>query len=187
MKDEEWNRQWAELRRKKPGARFSWYEFDLVAANEWILPALREMNQEHCCFCDGFPVAGLSSETIEHFRPKSREEFYELAYEWTNLFYCCSDCQKHKREQWDERLLKPDSADFDFDRYFMFDYTTGAVRPLPTASADEQVRAEVTIRLYGLASKERCRNRRTERRKWERTTDALLDYWAYRDFLERAE
>jgi uncharacterized protein (TIGR02646 family) len=179
---EKWNAQWAELRRKQPGAQFKWYKLGKRPAREWALPPLREMNQSHCSFCDTFPIADRAIESIEHFKPKSREEFYGEAYTWTNLYFCCNFCQMFKAEQWDENLLRPDDPDYEFLRYFEFDYTTGAIRPSLTASPERQKRADITIQLYGLDRPEKQRERRRELGKFR--SDCDLDEFAYRDYLE---
>jgi uncharacterized protein (TIGR02646 family) len=76
---------------KKP---WRWPVKDGKAINQIILGTLREQTLEHCSFCDGFPVASLSVETIEHFYPKS--SFHQKAFEWENLFYCCTRQRRKK-------------------------------------------------------------------------------------------
>jgi uncharacterized protein (TIGR02646 family) len=120
---------------------------------------------------------------IEHFKPKSDPRFYGEAYAWDNLYYSCDCCQSSKGERWDECLLRPDAADYSFERYFCFDYTTGQIKPNCLATAADQERAAVTIRLYGLDLAEKRRSRCLELRKWLRSGDRNLDEWAYRDFL----
>lgn len=148
-----WNRQWTELRERNPAAAFSWYQVGSKTAREWILDDLRGMNQGHCSFCDAFPVESLSTEPIEHFQPKSRPEFYGLAYSWDNLFYCCDRCQNQKGEEWDDRLLKPDAVDYEFSDYFQF--RDGHIVPAESADDDGQARARATIRLYGFNENDR--------------------------------
>ena len=183
---ERWTRQWIKRRSQNPNAAFHWYKVDGQSARIWCLPVLKEMTQGHCAFCDAFPLDDRSKEPIEHFRPKSDPRFFEQAYAWDNLFYCCEHCQGSKREQWDEDLLRPDASDYSFDKYFLFDYTTGQIRPNCMVSANQQRRAEVTVRLYGLDLEEKRRHRRLELRKWQRSRERHLDDWAYRDYLDMA-
>lgn len=180
-----WNTQWAERRAANPNAAFSWYVHEGMSARDHMLPVLREQSQSHCSFCDAFPVDGVSNETIEHFRPKTKSEFYELAYTWSNLYYCCDACQSSKRERWDEQLLCPDAIGYSFSKFFEFDFTTGAIRPNSLASPEDQQRAAVTLELYGLDSPARRRNRRNELEKFAKTpVGEIVDkFWAYRDFL----
>lgn len=178
-----WNAQWVERRKSKPGAPFSWYVIDAKSAREHLLPHLHAQSEGHCCFCDAFPVGGVSNETIEHFRPKSK--FPELAYTWTNLYYCCDACQNAKREQWDELLLHADAAEYSFSRYFEFDFTTGGVKPNPLASEEDQRRAMITVKLYDLDSSARRRNRLDEAEKYAKCQPGEIPHqrWAYRDYL----
>lgn len=178
-----WNSQWSDLKSKNSKAPFIWYQHQGKSAREWILPTLREMNQEHCSFCDGFPLVGTSTEPIEHFRPKSIPGFYDQAYTWTNLYYCCEVCNSCKGERWDNRLLAPDAKDYEFHLYFMYDFESGAIAPNPTASQEAQSQAECTIRLYGLDSTDKRRRRRLELRKWQKTNDGDIDSFGFRDFL----
>jgi uncharacterized protein (TIGR02646 family) len=150
--------------------------------NKIILLTLREQTLQHCSFCDGFPVPSISVETIEHFYPKS--SFHDKAFEWGNLFYCCTRCQAAKKEAFDPMLLKPDEADYEFARYFICDFTTGKICPNPTASPSDQKRAITTIDLYQLNGPSRPEHRKRTLRLWQNDTDAVeVDDFPYRDFL----
>ena len=60
-------------------------------------------SQHHkCCFCES-KVTHISSGQVEHFRPKGgvrqsprgalkKPGYFWLAYEWTNLLFCCELC-----------------------------------------------------------------------------------------------
>lgn len=175
-----WNEQWKRRKTENPAAKFAWYRHENRSVRDWILPDLSRMTNEHCSFCDRYTV---EPESVEHFRPKSDHRFLHLAYSWENLFFCCGQCQTHKLEQWDDDLISPDASDYSFSRYFVFDWTTGAMSPNPTASPSDQTRAETTIRIYGLDTVERRRFRLMELRKWERTNATSVDDFAYRDFI----
>ncbi len=183
---ERWNKQWTDLRTRNASAKFSWYQLDGKNAREWILPELRAMNQGHCSFCDAFPLEDRSSEPIEHFRPKTDVRFTMLAFAWENLYYCCELCQKSKREQWDEALLSPDEATYRFDRYFIFDFTTGEIRPNPRATPQDRHAAATTITLYGLNHPARRRYRRVALDNWIGAANKRIDEFSYRDFVELA-
>ncbi len=178
-----WNAQWTSLRSKNSSATFPWYTVDGRSSRDWILPALREMNQAHCSFCDAYPLEASTKEPIEHFKPKSDPRFYGEAYTWGNLYYCCPRCNETKGESWDDRLIAPDKDDYNFHDYFIFDFTTGAMSPNPRASNENQQRALCTIKLYGLDLEERRRYRLVETRKWLASIEQEIDSWAYRDFV----
>ena len=177
-----WNQQWAELKSRSPSASFAWYSIDGQTARELLLDHLGSMNQNHCSFCDGFPLEGTSKTPIEHFRPKSI--YHSEAYSWENLYYSCECCQAEKREQWDELLLRPDAPDYEFTTCFAFDFTTGAIIGNPVADPETRTRAEKTISIYGLDDEMRRRRRKLELRRWQRSSSPFIDEWGYRDFLE---
>jgi uncharacterized protein (TIGR02646 family) len=144
---ENWGLEWEHRRKEKPAAQFHWHEINGVKVNQMLLPFLKKQTQDHCSFCDAFPVAPPSIETIEHFRPKT--VFHRDAYRWTNLYFCCMYCQQ-KGEDFDESLLQPDADGYEFDRYFCWDFTTGEIKINTLATPQDQHRADVTIKLYRL-------------------------------------
>lgn len=176
-----WNEEFAARRRDDPNAKFSWRNRVCYSR---IRDTLLRMTGDHCAFCDG-PLKVESRATVEHFRPKST--FAHFAFTWSNLFPCCDMCQSEKLESFDERLLKPDEEDYSFGRYFVANYRTGDIEPLPGTTPEEQERAAETIRMYGLNSPER---RKARKREWEfflrerEEADVLIDDYHYRFFLE---
>jgi len=111
------------------------------------------MTSDHCCYCDVVPLDGAE---VDHFRPKSRPEFYDLVCDWDNLLVSCGPCNNGKGEDWDPRLLRPDEPGFAFARYFVVDFETGAISPNNAATEADQQRAQVTIdtlKLYRPAAK----------------------------------
>lgn len=129
---------------------FHWPQVEGRSLNLHLLPALSAMTAEHCAYCDGYPITAVAYKTIDHFRPKA--QFRDLAFRWDNFFLACPACNSHKREQWDERLLRPDEVEFAFLRYFIFDFASGELEPNPAAAPDDQARARTTIDLLGLNS-----------------------------------
>jgi uncharacterized protein (TIGR02646 family) len=103
-----------------------------------IKATLLAATDERCSFCDSHPV--LSAE-INYFKLKLK--FPALAYEWLNLFACCSSCNKSKGDD-PGIALRPDANDYSFGRYFLRDLDDSFVAN-PAASADDQARAEATI------------------------------------------
>ena len=181
-----WNDQWVKLKTGNPSASFSWYRIENPSARDLILPALREMNQRHCSFCDSFPLE-RQGEPIEHFRPKSDPRFLHLAYTWTNLYYCCHGCNGAKREQWndDDRLISPDEFDYSFQRFFAFDFVGGRLLVNPVGNEADQRRATVTIDIFQLNQPALCRLRRDALEIWTNLPEVsrMLDRHPFRDFL----
>ena len=145
---EKWGQEWEQRHAQNPLAQFIWHTVNKQDVKELVLPALQEQTQGHCSFCDAYPVSPPSNPTIEHFRPKSK--FPQIAYKWENLYYCCDFCQTSKGNKFEEALLAPDAPDFDFDRYFQWDFTNGYLLVNKTGTPEDQNRARVTIELYGL-------------------------------------
>lgn len=149
-------REYAARRRTDPAHRFQWRRSLLQVVRD----ALGLMTADHCSYCDAHPIDATSEETIDHFQPKGREEFYELVYTWTNLFLACSACNNAKREQWNEALLRPDATDFRFERYFEYHHESGQLQPSTTASPTDRARAQRTIEIFDLNRRGACSNRR---------------------------
>jgi uncharacterized protein (TIGR02646 family) len=176
---EAWGEAWERRRLNNPGARFNWPQFEGKPVNELLLHPLKKQTQDHCSFCDSFPVSPPSIDTIEHFRPKSR--FPREACRWENLYFCCMFCQQ-KYEEFDEDLLRPDADDYDFDKYFRWDFTRGILEVNEHAPIENQKRAEVTIRLYRL-NEGHPKLRRLEMRRKQQGADDPLDEFAYRHYV----
>lgn len=175
---------WVALRAKNPAAQFAWPQVGGERVNHLLLPMLKAQTQQHCSFCDGFPVEDVSKETIEHFRSKT--SFPLLAFAWANLFYACTACQGDKLSEDSALLLNPDAEDYQFNDYFYWDVESGTLLANPRASAEKQDRAAATIRLYGLNEHNRPTYRKEQRSRWRKLKGLGEDIhrWPYRDFLE---
>jgi uncharacterized protein (TIGR02646 family) len=130
-----------------------------------VRDAAREMTEKHCAYCDGYPVTAVGKEEIDHFRPKSRPEFYRLVSDWNNLFYSCSACNGAKLEKWDDRLLKPDGPGYIFERYFQYKADSGEILPNETPAQTEQEQAHCTIEIFGLNRDGACVARKREAKR----------------------
>ena len=177
---EAWGTDWEQRHAADPGARFNWHQVDGEPVNQRLLPFLKTQTQDHCSFCDNFPVSPPSIDTIEHFRSKSR--YPREAYLWANLYFCCMYCQQ-KGAQFDEAALQPDALEYEFDRYFRWDHTLGTIEVNDRAAPEDQQRAQVTIRLYRLNEGHPSFRKRELRRRAQGKTDPLDDF-AYRDYVE---
>ena len=179
-KSQEWGAAWEKNQSEKPSARFRWPQIAGVPLNQRLLPFLKAQTQDHCSFCDQFPVSPPSVDTIEHFRPKSR--FPREAFAWGNLYYCCCYCQQ-KGEAYSDDLLRPDAEDYTFDRYFRWDYTQGRIEVNDRASPEDQDRAQETIKVYRLNERHPSLRRRSML-FWSRSTGESVDAFAYRHFID---
>lgn len=138
--------EYAARRQVDPAHSYRWRTDLYVAARS----ALGLMTQERCSYCDGYPLGDTGEEHIDHFKPKSRSEFYELVCVWDNLFFVCSACNKAKRDEWHEDLLRPDADGFAFERFFEYRDDTGEILPHPDGSPDDRRCAQRTIEILDL-------------------------------------
>ncbi|MEG1465805.1 MAG: hypothetical protein RSA68_06970 [Hafnia sp.] len=173
--------QHRQAKENNPKHKFYWYagfKYDTT------LDILFTMNVGHCAFCDGGGIGEQSRKTIEHFKPKSL--YPDLAYKWENLYPCCDQCQSQKRERFDPDLLIADDMAYQFDGYFMLNYSTGAIEPSAAVDSNHQRRAQVTIEHYGLNLPERKKGRLRELQHYQRRDKevSLLDDFSYRYFLQ---
>lgn len=164
-------RDYAARRHTDPAHRFRWRPSLLQA----VRAALGLMTDERCSYCDGYPIDATGEETIDHFRPKGRAEFYELVCTWPNLFLACSACNNAKQDQWDEALLRPDDPAFRFERYR---FESGELHPSTTASPDDQARARRTIEIFDLNRRGACASRRRTV-DWIRRVSPEVDGYRY--------
>jgi uncharacterized protein (TIGR02646 family) len=135
-------------RAEKPGYQFQWPQKEGVKLNQHLLPVLKTQTEDHCSYCDGFPLQ-KGNYTIDHFQPKSQPAFYHLVVEWTNLYLCCHICQQ-KSDNYNDFLLRPDAADYQFEEYFIYEYNSQELKPNPAKPATNQLRASETIRIFDL-------------------------------------
>lgn len=110
---------------------------------------LDTLTRGHCNFCDGL-LGPQSTETIEHYKPKT--DFPLEAYDWPNLYFCCNACQSEANKRPFAETLRPDNADYEFDRYFYFDRQTGEVKVMENLEEPDFTRADGFLKRYGISS-----------------------------------
>ncbi len=157
---------------------FIWATYNGTEVNKLIIDDLMLMTQNHCAFCDFFPIK-QPGPTIEHFRPTS---IYPLeSHLWDNLFYCCSSCQK-KGQRFAHNLLKPDEIGYDFIGFFICTFSGSAIilEPNPRATNQDQERAKITIELYGLNNFDRPEDRYRVWMQYLDSNNPVVDEFAYR-------
>jgi uncharacterized protein (TIGR02646 family) len=145
------DKRWEIRKKANTDAQFNWRGVYTVALTQLLIDS-----QNHCAFCDLRPLRQMGA-TIEHFKPKSLHPL--LAYFWFNLFPCCSNCQK-KNDAFNRLLLKPDVSNFEFNDYFVYNYSTGELEPNPIVNSQNQERAIMTCELYRLNDFERPEERK---------------------------
>jgi uncharacterized protein (TIGR02646 family) len=174
---EAWGLEWE--RRSSEGQAFYWHQVDGEPVNRRLMPFLKTQTQDHCSFCDNYPVSPPSLDTIEHFKPKSK--YPREAYKWTNLYFCCVYCQQ-KSDAFNEAALQPDAEDYSFERYFRWDWTLGTLEVNERATPKDQARAKATIELYNLNKRHPALRKRALHQR-AKDADSPLDDFAYRDYV----
>lgn len=167
------------LDNSKKKNEFIWYSYKKEKVNKLLYPILRDLTQNHCSFCDGFPLQ-QTGETIEHFKPKSK--FPLLSYQWNNLYISCHNCQQ-KLDEFNDSLLKPDKSDYKFSEYFIFNYSSGEIKENPAKSLSNQQKAKETIRIYRLNDFGRPEDRKRVFKQFNDSNNPVIDDFAYRFML----
>lgn len=143
-------------KKETKGQAFSWRE----SIKTSLLQELEDQTNEHCSFCDGYPIGTESLEPVEHYQPKA--EFPLLAYQWENLFYCCDKCNSEANKTAFEFTLKPDQVDYEFETYFYFDSFTGrleVLENLETEAPNKYQKATKFLERYGINTPKRTKAR----------------------------
>jgi uncharacterized protein (TIGR02646 family) len=145
-------------RKANAGAAFFWPQRNGESILPIVRAALGALTIEHCSYCDGFPIDAYSEKEVDHFKPKA--DFPSDAFDWVNLYLVCTGCNKAKLAEWNPLVIRPDEADYAFERFFIVDALTGELKPNPGATVDEQERATETIRVFNLRRSGLCSERR---------------------------
>ncbi len=114
------------------------------------------LTNNHCSFCDGFPVGTESTEQIEHYFPK--DSFPLLAYDWDNLFYCCNVCNTEANKGAFQDTLKPDHVHYRFETCFYFDAFDGGLCVMEDLERKNKIlsdKAKLFLLRYGINNPQR--------------------------------
>ena len=162
----EWGSRYRNNRQRNSGFSFQWPVYNGQAINILLEPLLAQLTNDHCSFCDNFPIR-TKEDSIDHFKPKSRPAYYGLVCQWENLYYCCQNCQQYKREQYNQFLLQPDDINYLFDTYFIYSFTSHEINPNPSLQQSLKRKAETTINILGLNDKGHIAARRISLERYE--------------------
>ncbi len=144
---EKYGERYKQNRIADTGFSFTWPTIERVTLNNILLPTLLLQTQDHCSYCDHFPLR-RGDNTIDHFKPKSLEDFYHLVCHWENLYIACKHCQDSKGSLYSENLLRPDEITYSFDTYFSYNYALHKLEPNESEPIENQLKATETIRIF---------------------------------------
>jgi uncharacterized protein (TIGR02646 family) len=178
-----WGENYAKQKSKNTTYTFQWKTFEKKKVNQLILPILKVQTQYHCSYCDFFPPR-KSDETIDHFQPKGNTLYQLMVYEWTNLYYSYSHCQDMKLENYDISLLRPDATDYKFEKYFILNFSTFEIKSNPSASFEDQKRADISIRIFGFNELGQRIARRHSFERYNLTSSPDLEDFAFKFIFE---
>jgi len=187
IKWEKWGEKYKENRIKNPSFIFQWPTFEGKRINTVLEPLLAKQTDDHCSYCDFYPERNKEF-SIDHFKPKSKEEFYEIVCQWENLYLCCHSCQQRKGEQYKENLLRPDAEDYTFNRYFIYSYNSHRINPNPALTENDKLKAETTITVFGFNEEGNIAARRINLDRYESNKkcnkDIVINDFAFRFTIE---
>lgn len=102
-------------------------------------PYLRVEAGQQCIYCaiQEALLGNVRSFQVEHYRPKSRDEFKHLEKEYGNLFYACLICNNFKGSDWPNEpnadlniAFYPDPSEIDYNDLFETDPATQKISGL---------------------------------------------------------
>ena len=163
---QKWGKKYENSRKINTGFTFQWPIYKGEKINILLEPTLSHQTDFHCSYCDNFPVKS-KEDSIDHFKPKSNELYYELVCKWENLYYCCQNCQQYKREQYNDNLLRPDDVDFSFESYFIYSFNSHKIEPNPASPENNKLKAITTINVFGLNDAGQIAARRISLERYE--------------------
>jgi uncharacterized protein (TIGR02646 family) len=162
--------------------KFSWPNIDKKSLNHHLSPLLKAQTDEHCSYCDKFPLM-KGDETIDHFKPKSNPDFYLLVCNWANLYIACKACQDAKMTKFSSHLLAPDAIEYEFLRYFIYNFREHKIEKNPRSTDIDQQKALTTIEIFDLNHPSQITSRRHCLERFQTSENPNLNDFNYRFML----
>jgi uncharacterized protein (TIGR02646 family) len=143
-----------------------------------IWQSLAQMQDHFCAYCQGAIKPHSQNSFIEHFYQRS--DYPHWTFDWNNLFGSCNTketCGNHKDNQAKNisptGICKPDVHDPDILLNFL---ASGEVQPKPGLTAQNQARAENTIKAFNLQHSSLVNRRRTIASNEGQLAEQLYEY-----------
>lgn len=174
-----WGDRYKTNRLANNGHSFNWPQIGSIKLNQLLFPILKAQTQDHCSYCDGFPL-GTADNTIDHFKPKSDTRFYKEVCAWPNLYIACADCQKLKGTQYDDLLLRPDDLEYEFNNFYTYNSTYHKIEILPNLIGVAKERAEMTLKIFGFNHPAFCKSRQISFERFMGNANPILDDFGFR-------
>ena len=130
--------------------KVSWAEDD-------VINQLQEDQHGKCYLCERIQITDFQ---VEHH--KSRHNFPDLTYEWTNLFWSCSYCNGKKLSNFDN-LINPATQNIEELIQQSFDFPNAKAVFSATGPSSEQLISTITILEKIFNGTNRIRTKREQR------------------------
>jgi len=184
-KSKDWTKKLIEKRKIKKNY-WNWHRYNNKNVEHILIENLSVLTNFCCSYCGIYPLMqNVGSRSIDHFKPKSK--FPELAFEWTNLFVVCEDCQKIKKDSYPQiEPIKPDNLEYDFDYWFEINWKNNFIEPNKIRNDTEKNIAQTTIEWLGLNKGFRPKIRFEELKKYKKNANLDIEIYSYKYFLERS-
>lgn len=176
---EKWGKTYQEKRLENPAHEFTWPKINGTPLNQLLREDLLNQTQAHCSYCDKYPL-DRGDHTIDHFRPKSHLDFYLEVCHWHNLYIACYGCQFAKKAAYSELFLRPDAADYSFEKYFIYNYLDDSIDIREDIAAADKDRAAYTCKTLGLNDLGLRKARGRTRKLYEAQTYSSIDDYDFR-------
>jgi 5-methylcytosine-specific restriction endonuclease McrA len=119
-----------------------------------VKTALESECHKKCMYCES-KIAHVTFAHIEHYKPKKRDRFPELTFEWTNLGLVCPRCNLAKLDKFDVAVPYINPYVDDPNAYFRAE---GAfVRPVPGNARAELTELEIELNRVDLVERRQDR------------------------------
>ena len=117
---------------------------------------LLEMTNYHCSYTDRLIQRDIAQ--IDWFKPKSKSD----KLDWNNLYIVYPVTNEIKLDKYDDLLIRPDSDEYEFEKFFDIDFETHKILISKNATTENQRRAEKTIEILGLNHENFIEDRKQE-------------------------
>lgn len=81
--------------------------------------ALKKANFDKCMYCES-KVTDIDFGQVEHFKPKAKDKYPELEFEWANLGFVCPVCNNTKNDKFDNNTPYIDPYSDNPEEHFTF-------------------------------------------------------------------
>ncbi|MFZ3591711.1 retron system putative HNH endonuclease [Bacillus sp. DJP31] len=145
--------------------------------------SLKEMYKEKCCYCET-GIGTTSFEQIEHLKPKANPHFHQLAFEWSNLHWCCQRCNNAKLDKWNAKDPILDPSIDNPNEFLEFDlFSCEAIPKNGSLRGDTTIQHTNLNRELLLKSRERIRDQTLNIIGQLKKTPSQMDEKFYRELI----